>query len=74
MAGRLVRNEEATGSIPVSSTIFSISYGPPKTQVCPTLSQDKIQSPSGFASNTDELHFRSEMVEQPRRTKEEQSR
>jgi len=25
MAGRLVRNEEATGSIPVSSTIVSLS-------------------------------------------------
>ncbi len=40
---RLVRNEEATGSIPVSSTIVSISYDPPKAPVCPTLSQNKAR-------------------------------
>ena len=36
---RLVRNEEATGSIPVSSTKVSSTSGCPKTKGCPTLSQ-----------------------------------
>jgi hypothetical protein len=38
MAGLLVRNEEATGSIPVSSTIVPITYRPRPTQSCHTLS------------------------------------
>ena len=36
---RVVRNDEAVGSIPTSSTKFSITYGPSVVQSCPTLSQ-----------------------------------
>jgi hypothetical protein len=38
-AGLRIRNDEVVGSIPTSSTIFSITYGAAKDQFCPTLSQ-----------------------------------
>ena len=47
---RLVRNEEATGSIPVSSTKFSITCGCPKLQPCPNLSQTLEKRAAEFAS------------------------
>jgi hypothetical protein len=47
---RLVRNEEATGSIPVSSTIVSITSGCPKPQACPNLSQTCEKRAAEFAS------------------------
>ena len=46
---RIVRNDEVVGSIPTSSTIFSITYSVAKDQSCPILSQ-KIQLASVFAS------------------------
>jgi hypothetical protein len=36
---RVVRNDEAVGSIPTSSTIFPITYEPSLVQPCHTLSQ-----------------------------------
>ena len=47
---RLVRNEEATGSIPVSSTMFSITSGCPKPQSCPNPSQTFEKRAAEFAS------------------------
>src|ERR1700720_1542735 len=41
----IVRNDEVVGSIPTSSTIFSITYRPAKDQFCPTLSQKKFSLP-----------------------------
>jgi hypothetical protein len=35
----VVRNDEAVGSIPTSSTIFSYTYGRPANHACHTLSQ-----------------------------------
>ncbi len=39
MAAPVVRNDEATGSIPVSSTIFPITYSLSITQLCSILFQ-----------------------------------
>jgi len=38
-AGPVVRNDEAVGSIPTSSTIFPITYEPSAVHPCHTLSQ-----------------------------------
>jgi hypothetical protein len=40
---RVVRNDEATGSIPVSSTIFSVTYSHPAVSFCPKLVQNNFQ-------------------------------
>jgi hypothetical protein len=40
---RVVRNDEATGSIPVSSTKFSITCSHPKVSFCPKLVQNNFQ-------------------------------
>jgi hypothetical protein len=43
MVAPIVRNDEVVGSIPTSSTNFSITYKPSVTQSCPIMSQ-KIQA------------------------------
>jgi hypothetical protein len=40
---RVVRNDEATGSIPVSSTIKSSTYNPHVIPFCPKLVQNNFQ-------------------------------
>ena len=40
---RVVRNDEAVGSIPTSSTIFSITYSHPAVPSCPKLVQNNFQ-------------------------------
>jgi len=50
MGDYLVRNEEATGSIPVSSTIDSITSNCPKPRACPILSQTFEKRAAEFAS------------------------
>ena len=37
---RIVRNDEVVGSIPTSSTMFSISYNHPLANSCPKLVQN----------------------------------
>jgi hypothetical protein len=39
MVALVVRNDEAVGSIPTSSTKDSVTYKPSTTKSCPTLSQ-----------------------------------
>src|SRR6202040_2043965 len=39
LSAPIVRNDEVVGSIPTSSTKFSITYSRPVTQVCPIVSQ-----------------------------------
>ena len=46
----IVRNDEVVGSIPTSSTMFSITYGHPITQACPIVSQKNLRWLPEFAS------------------------
>jgi len=48
-AALIIRNDEVVGSIPTSSTMFSITYGTAKDQSCPNLSQ-KLKLAGKFAS------------------------
>ena len=48
---RVVRNDEAVGSIPTSSTIFSITCRHPDSRACHTLSHKTEPARLGVASN-----------------------
>lgn len=54
MADSVVRNDEATGSIPVSSTIFSNTYNQPSAPFCPTLSQNPYEKSCWCSPNIQE--------------------
>jgi hypothetical protein len=57
MAAHLVRNEEAAGSIPASSTMFSVSYESRKSQTCSTLFQKIKSSIVVCLNNSDQSPF-----------------
>src|SRR5438128_12181073 len=48
---RIVRNDEVVGSIPTSSTMFSITCGFPVVQFCPKLVQKFSRQPAGVCLN-----------------------
>src|ERR1044071_5920188 len=58
MADAIVRNDEVVGSIPTSSTMFSITYSHSQTPICSILFQ-KIQVCREFASTNFRCSFES---------------
>ena len=51
MAGCVVRNDEAVGSIPTSSTILSITCSLSATLLCPKLVQNFSRMAAGICLN-----------------------